>query len=206
MDALHERAPEENVECYDDVSGEELDIKGVRKARKEEIAYFQSMKVYEKLPIAEAYEKTGKAPILTRWIDINKGDKKKPLYRSRLVAKEFNTGARPDLFAATPPTECLKLLLHKLTTRGKEYKLLYADVSRAYFHAKAMRPVYVRIPQEDFEPGEEGLCGKLLLSMYGTRDAAQNWHEEYAKLCGKRVWKEGSPTPAFSAASQRICP
>ena len=205
MDALHERTPEENVECYDDVSGEELDIKGVRKARKEEIAYFQSMKVYEKVPISEAYEKTGKAPILTRWIDINKGDKKKPLYRSRLVAKEFNTGARPDLFAATPPTECLKLLLHKLTTRGKEYKLLYADVSRAYFYAKAMRPVYVRIPQEDLEPGEEGLCGKLLLSMYGTRDAAQNWHEEYAKTLRQAGLERGVANPClFSSKSKDL--
>ena len=101
MDALHERAPEENVECYDDVSGEELDIKGVRKARKEKIAYLRSMKVYEKVPIAEVYEKTGKAPIFTRWIDINKGDKKKPLYRSRLVAKS-STRARGQISSLRP--------------------------------------------------------------------------------------------------------
>ena len=82
MDALHERTPEEHVMCYDDVAGDELDLEGVKKARREEIAYFQSMRVYEKVPVSEAYEKTGKAPILTRWIDINKGDKEKPLYRS----------------------------------------------------------------------------------------------------------------------------
>ena len=93
-----------------------MDIKGVREARREEIAYFRSMKVYEKVPVSEAHEKTGKAPIQTRWIDTNKGDSEKPLYRSRLVAKEFNTGARPDLFAATPPTECLKFMLHKMAT------------------------------------------------------------------------------------------
>jgi len=33
---------------------------------------------------------TGKAPIGgVRWVDVNKGDRKAPLYRSRLVAKEF---------------------------------------------------------------------------------------------------------------------
>ena len=111
------------------------------------------------------------------------------------MAKEFNTGARPDLFAATPPTECLKLLLHKMATRGKEYKLLYADVSRAYFYAKALRPVYVQIPQEDLQPGETGLCGNLLLSMYGTRDAAQNWHEEYAKTLPEAGLTRGTAPP-----------
>ena len=30
--------------------------------------------VYEKVPISECWDKTGKAPIQTRWIDINNGD------------------------------------------------------------------------------------------------------------------------------------
>ena len=89
-----------------------------------------------------------------------------------------------------------------MTTRGKEYKLLYADVSRAYFYAKALRPVYVRIPQEDLKPDEEGICGKLLLSMYGTRDAAQNWHEESTKTL-RQAGLERGVAPASSAASQR---
>ena len=32
--------------------------------------------------------------------------------------------------------------------------------------------VFVELPEEDSEPG---MCGKLRKSMYGTRDAAQNW-------------------------------
>ena len=58
----------------------------------------------------ECHSATGKSPIWTRWIDINKGDATKVNYRSRLVAKEFKVDVRPDLFAATPPTECLRLL------------------------------------------------------------------------------------------------
>ena len=45
------------------------------------------------------------------------------------------------------------------------------DVRRAYFHARARRDVFVELPEEDAEPG---MCGKLLKSLYGTRDAAQN--------------------------------
>ena len=53
---------------------------------------------------------TGKKPIGVRWVDINKGDDQNPDYRSRLVAKEINTGHDDDLFAATPPIEALKIL------------------------------------------------------------------------------------------------
>ena len=128
--------------------------------------------MYDKASEAECWEATGKGPISTRWVDINKGDEKDPKYRSRLVAKEYNTGVRPDLYAATPPTECLRLILSRLAT-CKKLKLVYADVSRAYFYAKAIRPVYVKLPEEDTEARDAGKCGELILSMYGTRDAAQ---------------------------------
>ena len=66
----------------DDVSGEALDASLVRTARKEEIAYFRSMGVYKKVPIQKSYEVTGKGPIGVRWIDVNKGDRACPKYRS----------------------------------------------------------------------------------------------------------------------------
>ena len=51
-------------------------------------------------------------------------------------------------------------------------KLAFIDVKRAYFYARARRPVYIEIPIEDYEPGDELRVGKLNLSLYGTRDAA----------------------------------
>ena len=97
-------------------------------------------------------------------------------YKSRLVAKEFNTGVNPDLYAATPPSECLRLMLSFLASGRKQgTTLMYADVSRAYFYARAERPVYVDLPIEDKEKGDDGKCGRLRMSMYGTRDAALNW-------------------------------
>ena len=53
----------------------------------------------------------------SRWIDINKGDDENPVYRSRLVGKEFNDGHMMDgLFAATPPFEALGFLVHEAAT------------------------------------------------------------------------------------------
>ena len=48
----------------------------------------------------------------------------------------------------------------------------FIDVRRAYFYAESKRTVYADLPPEDHE---DGMCGKLLKFMYGTRDAAQNW-------------------------------
>ena len=96
---------------YDNLSGAMLDPEGVKNAGKEEMAEVYKHGVYVKVPVEECYEKTGKAPIGTRWVDVNKGDSVHPEYRSRLVAQEINTGKREDLFAATPPLEAKKILM-----------------------------------------------------------------------------------------------
>ena len=56
------------------------------------------------------------------------------------------------------------------------------DVSRAFFHARARREVYVQLTEEDKMPGDEGQCGRFNYSMYSTRDAAQNWANECANM------------------------
>ena len=63
------------------------------------------MRSTRKVNVAECYDRTGKPPIGTKWVDVNKGDAIHPEYRSRLVAQEINTNMREDLFAATPPLE-----------------------------------------------------------------------------------------------------
>jgi hypothetical protein len=74
---------------------------------------------------------------------------------------------------------------------------MYADVSRAYFYAKASRPVYVKIPTEDWEEGDEERCGKLKVSMYGTRDAAMNWAMEYGDTLKAAGFKQGVASPCL---------
>ena len=86
--------------------------------------------------------------IKTRWIDINKGDDQAPIYRSRLVAKEFNTGGMDGIFAGTPPLEALRYLIHEAATcNGNEDKvMLINDVARAFFEAPATREICIEIP------------------------------------------------------------
>ncbi len=162
--------------AYDDVTGTTLCPEKVKIARQEELEYFKHMHVYDVVKREVATSKNKKI-IGVRWIDINKGDNNETNYRSRLVGKEFNQSACPELFAATPPIEALKVLLHiaATTTNGKVRKsVMINDIKRAYFHAPALREVYIELPPED-ERRQHGYIGILRKSLYGTRDAALNW-------------------------------
>ena len=71
-------------------------------------------------------------------------------------------------------------------------KLDFIDISRAFFQAEAIRKVYVQLPTEDHE---EGMCGRLGKSMYGTRDAAQNWSDTYVRFMEKIRFIKGKSCP-----------
>ena len=62
--------------------------------------------MYSKTTQEEAQAR-GWEVIKTRWIDINKGDDSNPVYRNRLVGKQFNNEAMDGIVAGTPPLEAL---------------------------------------------------------------------------------------------------
>ena len=188
---------------WDNISGAELDPSLVLEARAEEIKEILKYNVYTKVPISQCWNQTNKRPIGTRWVDINKGDSENPEYRSRIVAQEFNDHKREDLFAGTPPLEAIKILISAAVTEGVGYKrgdringfkLDFIDVRRAYYQARAKREVYVSLPEGD---QEEGMCGLLSQSLQGTRDAAQNWEEEYSSYVISLGFARGKSTPCI---------
>ncbi len=159
---------------------------------------YKSHGVYRKVPIQEAYDKTGKKPIKVRWVIVNKGDSDNPEYTARLVAKEIKMDTRLDLFAATPPLKAKKFLfslaVSKRSLTGQPYKLCFIDIKRAYFHARCIKDVYVDLPSQDHQ---EGMCGKLEKAMYGTRDAAQNWEKECESVFNNIGFKQGKSSPCL---------
>ena len=72
---------------YDDLSNLQLRSDLVDKAKREEMEIFAKFPMYTKVPLQDAYHFTGKGPIGTKWVDVNKGDENEAEYRSRLVAK-----------------------------------------------------------------------------------------------------------------------
>ena len=169
---------------WDDAKGGWLDPVLVRKAREEEMQYVKKHAVYALVPMSQCWKKTGKNPIKTGWADRNKGTSECPNTRSRWVAKEYNTGPRPDLFSATSPLEVKLVISEAASSNQKGTVLLVLDVRRAYFHARARRRVYIELPEGDGGGPGSRQCGLLRKSLYGTRDAAQNWvHRGQATTC-----------------------
>ena len=104
-----------------------------------------------------------------------------------------------DLFGATPPLESLRVICSVCASNhfGKNpYRMMALDVRRAYFYAKAVRPVYIEIPAEDLGEGDQDNVARLNLSFYGIRDAAQNWTDTSAENFSQWCTAMISPSPA----------
>ena len=72
--------------------------------------------LFQEVDITECLEMTGRSPISTRWVDLNKGSTESPDVRCRPIAGDFKPKGekdRSDIFAAMPPLEAKKLLFRK---------------------------------------------------------------------------------------------
>ena len=195
---------EDDWEAVDDVRGGPLVVKDVAKARRTEMNYVHGRKVYRYSTKAECRRVTGKEPIKVRWVDTMKDDG----LRARLVAMEFRRKHEAAIFAGTPPLESLRILA-SLAAQGMDDEdqtcILNLDIKRAHFYAKAKRAVYVQLPMEDPMSQDPEACGELLYSMYGTRDAASNWEEEYSDFMTTVDFKKGVACPChFFNSEQQI--
>ena len=148
-------AEEERYWATDDLTGMRLEGGKVAEARATEVKYIREKQVWKKIKRSEALRRGWKI-IKTRWLDINKGDDEDPIYRSRLVGKEFSAkkSGMDGIFVGTPPSEALRYLIHDAASVregkvGGENVVLVADVARAFFEAQATRNVCVELPEED---------------------------------------------------------
>ena len=104
-----EEKQEQDVICFDDITGKELPWHAVRTARELELKYLRDLGVYEKVDEKEAVEKYGVTPVDTKWVDTDKAFEGDPMQiRSRMCAREFKSDDRPDLYAGTPPLEAFE--------------------------------------------------------------------------------------------------
>ena len=75
------------MEAFDDVTGMNIDVEQLRKARNEEITYIETKGIWERVPVKRCWEKTGKAPTSGKWVDVQKGEGvREPVRRTRFQA------------------------------------------------------------------------------------------------------------------------
>ena len=60
-------------QTWDDRTGESLDAKKVKEARKLEMECYDKMHVFDQVLVAQCWKRTGKALLKARWVDIDKG-------------------------------------------------------------------------------------------------------------------------------------
>ena len=192
-------------------SGVELEPKKVAVARATELEWIKKQNVYSKVPTEMCYQETSRPPITLKWVDRNKGDATKENYRSRLVVREIKSQGQaaliPEhaLFSSMPPLEALKLLCSLMVTLrvsrgGGKLSLKLTDISRAHFYGRAVRRIFVTLPEGDESPG---FCGLLNRTMYGTRDASATWQKDYTELLNSRGFTVGQAWPCIFVHKER---
>ena len=146
----------------------------VKKGRELEMQYMEDLTVLEDSDRDVCMTETGRPPIPTDWVDINKGDSLRPNNRSMPVCQETRGRSTTDVedwaatFAATPPYEAFRLQLSLMKTgprsqvEGDDDVLRLLDISRSHLRSPLARTVFVTI---------DGKVYKLLKAMYGLRDA-----------------------------------
>ena len=158
------------------------------------------MHVFDKVPIAQCWERTGKARLKARWVDIDKGTR----YRSRWVAKQFKGSDSEEWFAAAPPIEALRALISHTMSGPKEKALIVCDVSRAFFYAPVQHEIYVELCEGAKKTVEDNnMCAKLRMCMYETKAAAQNWQKKVQETMATLGFSNGKASPVLFYHHQR---
>ena len=76
-----------------------------KQAETEEVEFMQKIRLYDVVSNSECWDKTGRPPISTKWVRVNKGTPEAPDVRCRLVARDFKPNGekdRSEIFAAMP--------------------------------------------------------------------------------------------------------
>ena len=84
------------MEFFDSRSGEILEQEVVQMAREEEMDFMEKFGVCEDAAIEECFAETGRVPLSTKWVDVNKGTAENPNLRCGLVARDFKPKGEKD--------------------------------------------------------------------------------------------------------------
>ena len=76
-------------------------------------------------------------------------------------------------------------------------RLMVMDIKRAFLHAPIKREVYVHLPPEATEGDAEPMVGLLHNSLYGTRDASQNWQHHVSTVLARLGFRAGRANPCI---------
>ena len=166
---------EQDVICSNDNTGKELPWHAVREARELELKYLRDLGVYEKVDEKEAVEK-----MKSLQVDTDKAFEGALCKSDHECVRESSKAMiGQTCMQGLLSLEALKAIISIAANHKETFSIMHIDVSRAYFHAKAQRPVLIRIPVEDRMGTDAGKVKLMKKRMYETRDAASNWERDW---------------------------
>ena len=127
-------------------------------------------------------------------------------YKARYVAKGFKKVEGVDYFETFAPTckpETFRILLQLSAKQG--HVMHQFDVKTAFLHSPIEEEVYLEQPQEFVKSGsdEEKLVCRLNKSIYGLKQAANNWYKELANFLLRQGFTRSSNDHCLFARSRQ---
>ena len=124
--------------------------------------------------------------------------------RSRLLAKQINTGKEQGLFAATPPLEALRMLLTATVTGFKPKVLMLNDVRRAKMYVRTTSDMYVSCAKTTTPSWATRTdAGSLQSRCMETKAAAHDWQLEVTRTMEDLGLKQSKASPCVFWHRQR---
>ena len=195
---------------YDDRTGKVLKADLVRIAEREEIDFMNDLGVGIESTEDECWMMTGKPPVTTKFVRVNKGSDEEPDVRARLCARDFKlkgSGGDVSLFAAMPPLEAKKLLLRQAVRMGRVWKngkwqaakLLFIDVKKAHLNGVVSDDIYAYVKLPD------GRVWRLKRWLYGMRPAASAWEADFTEKLESAGFVKGKSCPTVFYRASTGC-
>jgi len=78
---------------------------------------------------------------------------------------------------------------------GERLSLQLLDVSRVHLYAPSVCEVYVQLLEEGPQLQNPSLCSRLLRTMYGALDAADEWSRHYTSVLCAAGFRQGVAGP-----------
>ena len=180
----------------------------LKTAMKAEIDSFTERGVYEVIDRDQMETYDNPIVLSTKWVYTNKGSVHSPVAKARLVAREFVSSSidRDTLFSGTPGLEAMRAVLSHAATRkhGRvKYRVMSLDIKTAFLYGIAVRNLFIELPESDKHFGNPNKVGRLLRSLYGTRDAPQRWRVECDQTLVKLGFLESGVVPGLYAHQEK---
>ena len=181
----------------------------VKEAMDKELASFKERGVYQAVPRTSMEQCSNPVMLSTKWVLKNKGTKAKPEAKARLVAREFVSKAldKDSVFSGTPGLAAMRLLVSRTVTQPQDkplnYRLMVMDIKTAFLYGDAVRELFIELPANDPAAKDGDKVGRLIKSLYGTRDAPQRWAEECGRALREIGFRESTVTPSVFTHTER---